>query len=376
MSPTNRAARSSAKLVANGESGGPPSVSGEPAEAASKRPASGDRPRYWRQGLDVEARRIAMVVYPGITALDTVGPLEVFATANLIASLIGRKPLYDLQVIASHDRPVATSVGMSVNPSCKLEELVLPLDTLLVSGGLGQEEACKDAHLLQFLRSASRRVRRLGSICTGAFPLAEAGLLDGKRATTHWALARDLEKRYPKVTVQVDRIFIRDGNVYTSAGVTAGNDLALALIEEDQGRAFALRCARSMVVPFKRAGGQAQFSLQLQAQFASTPAVQRVQEWAAENISGDLSVTTLAARAGMSERNFARLFREATGMTPAEFVERLRVDAARRLLENPAQRRECIATECGFGSADTLRRVFQKRVGVTPSQYRDRFSTA
>ena len=331
---------------------------------------------YWRHGQEAGMRRIAMVVFPGIMALDAVGPLEVFATANLIAAQTSRgRKLYDLQVVATRDRPVPTSVGMSVNPNCRLEDLPAALDTVLISGGLGQEEACKDQRLLDFLRSSSQRVRRIGSICTGAFPLAAAGLLDGRHATTHWALAAELGRRYPKVTVQVDRIFVRDGNICTSAGVTAGIDLALALIEEDHGRVFALRCARSMVVPFKRAGGQAQFSLQLQAQFATSPVVQRVQEWAADNLALDLSVTTLAARASMSERNFARLFREATGNTPAEFVERLRVDAARRLLENPAQRLDSIATECGFGSADTLRRVFHKHVGTTPSQYRERFAS-
>jgi len=340
--------------------------------AKGRRRARPGAPVYWRQDLP---RRVVMVIFPDITALDTVGPLEVFATANLISASIGReKPLYEIDVVASHDQPVPTSIGLTVNPTCKLEEVAFPVDTLLVSGGLGQVAACLDRRLTGFLRAASPHARRVGSICTGAFPLAAAGLLDGRSATTHWALAKELERDYPKVTVEIDRIFVRDGKIYTSAGVTAGIDLALALIEEDHGRAFALRCARSMVVPFKRAGGQAQFSVQLQEQFATTPAVQRVQEWAAEHLADDLTVPALSARAGMSRRNFNRMFRQATGATPAEFVERQRVDAARRLLESTDQRLESVAVACGFGSADTLRRVFTRRVGATPSQYRERFS--
>jgi transcriptional regulator GlxA family with amidase domain len=328
-----------------------------------------------QSAADDAPRRVVILIYPGIFALDTVGPLEAFAMANYIACGTGtNRPLYELSVVAVSPSPIPTSVGFTVTPTCGIDKLEFPVDTLLVSGGFGQREASKDERLKAFLRRTSRRVRRYGSVCTGAFPLAAAGLLEGRSATTHWAMAAELQRLYPNVKVEPDRVFTRDGNVYTSAGISAGIDLALALIEEDHGRALALKVARGLVVPFKRAGGQAQFSTHLQAQFATTPAIQRVQEWAAENLKADLSVDVLARHIGMSPRNFARSFKEATGATPAEFVARLRVDRVRELLEDTMQQLQAVATQCGFSSADSMRRVFLEHVGVTPAQYRERFS--
>ena len=316
-----------------------------------------------------EPRLVVMLVYPGVVAMDVFGPLEAFATANMIA----RRPLYRLTVAAIGRAAVDTSLGIPILPSVTVADIDGPIDTLLVSGGFGQAEASCDQRLLSWLRSAKPQARRCGSICTGAFVLAAAGLLDGKRATTHWAMAQELSRRYPRIAVEVDRIFVRDGDLYTSAGVTAGIDLAISMIEEDHGRLLALRVARSLVVYLKRPSGQSQFSNLLLAQFAASPPVRLAQEWALENLTKDLSVKALAARARMSERTFRRAFAEETGETPRDFVERIRFDAARSLFEEAQLPVQAVATRCGFETVDNLRRAFVRRLGVTPQQYRQRF---
>jgi len=319
-----------------------------------------------------EPRFVVMLVYSGVVAMDIFGPLEAFAMANATA----RRPLYRLAIAGMSLAPVDTSIGIPITPSVAVADIKEPIDTLLVSGGFGQAEASCDERLLAWLRTGRQQARRCGSICTGAFVLAAAGLLDGRRATTHWAMAAELGQRYPKVAVDVDRIFVRDGNVYTSAGVTAGIDLALGMIEEDHGRTLALRVARSLVVHLKRPGGQSQFSNLLLAQFAANPAVRLVQEWALENLAAGLSVKTLAKRAHMSERTFRRAFAEETGETPRDFVERIRIDAARSLFEEAQSPVQAVATRCGFETVDNLRRAFIRRLGVTPQQYRQRFRLA
>jgi transcriptional regulator GlxA family with amidase domain len=251
------------------------------------------------------------------------------------------------------------------------------IDTLIVAGGLGTRAAVSDPALIAWLRRAAPRVRRLASVCSGAFLLAEAGLLDGRRATTHWSSCADLARRYPRVKVEPDPIFVRDGNVYTSAGVTSGMDLALALVEEDHGRELALAVARWLVLFLKRPGGQSQFSAQLSVQLASRQPLQELQAWIVENVHADLSVAALAARAGMSPRNFARVFTREIGVTPARFVETARVEAARRQLEDDgSQGVENVAAACGFGSAETLRRAFLRTLRVSPTDYRSRFQAA
>jgi transcriptional regulator GlxA family with amidase domain len=319
-----------------------------------------------------EPRFIVMLVYPGVVTMDIFGPLEAFATANAIA----HRPLYRLAIAGMTMAPVDTSLGIRITPSVAVADIKEPIDTLLVSGGYGQVEASGDQHLLAWLRAGRRHARRCGSICTGAFVLAAAGLLDGKRATTHWAMAEELGRRYPQISVEVDRIFVRDGSVYTSAGVTAGIDLALGMIEEDHGRTLALRAARSLVVHLKRTGGQSQFSNLLIAQFAASPAVRLAQEWALENLAADISVKALAVCAHMSERTFRRAFAEETGETPRDFVERIRIDAARSLFEEAQLPVQAVATRCGFETVDNLRRAFVRRLGVTPQQYRQRFRLA
>jgi len=319
-----------------------------------------------------DPRLIVMLIYPGVMTMDVFGPLEAFATANHAAGL----PLYRLEIAAMTTAPVATSLGIAITPTVALDDIAGPIDTLLVSGGFGQPVASSDQRLLAWLRTNRLRARRCGSICSGAFVLAAAGLLDGKRATTHWALANELDRRYPEISVEADAIFVRDGSIYTSAGVTTGIDLALGLIEEDHGRTLSLRVARALVAYLKRPGGQSQFSNHLLAQFAASPPVRQAQEWALENLSADLSVKALAKRARISERSFRRAFVEETGEAPRDFVERIRIDAARSLFEEAQLPVQVVAARCGFETVDNLRRAFVRRLGVTPQDYRQRFRLA
>lgn len=314
-------------------------------------------------------RLVVMLVYPGVMTMDVVGPLEAFAAANAES----HQPLYRLAIVSMDGKPVATSLGIRLFPSVAAARIAGPIDTLLVSGGHGQVEARTNPALLKWLRTQGRKARRCGSICTGAFVLAASGLLDGKRATTHWALADDLRRHYPKVTVDIDRIFVRQDSIYTSAGVTAGIDLALALIEEDHGRKLALRVARALVVYLQREGGQEQFSSRLQAQFTDSGPIRDAQDWAMDNLAADLSGPALAQRAGMSERTFRRAFFAETGETSREFVERARVEAARQLLDEGKLPLQTVARRCGLETMDTLRRAFVRRFGITPQQYRERF---
>jgi transcriptional regulator GlxA family with amidase domain len=313
-------------------------------------------------------RRVAMLIYPGVAPLDVAGPLQVFGVANFLA----KRRLYEIMTVAPTAEPVATPLGFAFLPACAMTALALPIDTLLVSGG-GGADAVKDPAIFAWLAQTAPQARRFGSICTGAFILAAAGLLDGRRVTTHWALSDELARRHPTAIVEGDAIFIRDRNLYSSAGISAGIDLALALLEEDHGRELALDVARYLVLFLKRSGGQAQFSTQLQAQFSSIPAIQQVQRWCHENLAEDLSVGALARRAAMSERSFGRAFREAAGQTPAEFVMTARLQAACRLLEDTELARKTIAERCGLRSPAAMRRVFLRRLGVSPAQYCNQF---
>src|SRR4051794_18068897 len=309
-----------------------------------------------------------MLIYPGVAPLDVAGPLQVFGVSNFLA----KQKLYEVITVAPTAGPVPTPLGFAFMPTCAMAALALPVDTLLVSGG-GGPDAGTDPEILDWLRMASRKARRFGSVCTGAFALGAAGLLDGKRVATHWAFGAELARRNPAAKVEIDPIFVRDGNIYSSAGISAGIDLALSLIEEDHGRDFALKVARYLVLFLQRSGGQAQFSTHLQAQFSTVPAIQKVQQWCKENLESDLRVATLARHAAMSERSFIRTFREDTGSTPAEFVLQARLEAARRLLEETMLAPKIIAQRCGFGAPAALRRSFARSLGVSPAEYRDRF---
>ncbi len=316
-----------------------------------------------------EPRRVVIVIFPGVQPLDVIGPAEVFHTAARIDP-----PGYAVEVVAAKPGPVRSStVGLTVDRT--IAACRGPIDTLVVAGGGGVSAAAQDPRLLTWLEQAARRARRVCSVCTGAFLLAEAGLLEGRRATTHWAGCVALARRFPGVAVEPDQIFVRDGEVYTSAGVTAGMDLALALVEDDLGRATALEVARWLVVFVKRPGGQSQFSAQLAAQTAERAPLRELQDWIAGNLGADLSVPALAERAHMSERNFARAFRKELGMTPAAYVETVRVEAARIALESSEAPVEVVASRNGFGTVETMRRAFHRRIGVGPAGYRARFKS-
>ncbi|MEA2418909.1 MAG: hypothetical protein QOE60_1115 [Thermoleophilaceae bacterium] len=313
-------------------------------------------------------RRVVIVAFPRVQTLDVLGPAEVFTTATLLSQRDG----YAVEVVAARPGPLPTS-SVALYPDRTLDRCRGPIDTLLVAGGRGVNEAARDEQLIAWVKGAAKRSRRVTSVCTGAFLLAQAGLLDGRRATTHWASCDELARRHPEIEVEPDPIFVRDGDVITSAGVTAGMDLALALVEEDLGREAALDTARWLVLFLKRPGGQAQFSTQLAAQMADREPLRELQEWLPDNLAEDLSVPSLARRACMSERNFARAFREETGMTPAAYVEMARVESARIALETGALPVEAIARPAGFGTVETMRRAFRRRVGVSPNSYRGRF---
>jgi transcriptional regulator GlxA family with amidase domain len=322
-------------------------------------------------------RTIALVGFTDAQVLDITGPLEVFArTTRWLEDERIEGPRYSTILLAHDAGPIQTSGGLRLVADRSFVDLVTPIDTLLVAGGTGTPGAMQDRELIAWLRRMMRRVRRMGAVCTGTFVLAEAGLLDGRRATTHWRMCSALAERYPAIRVEPDPIFIRDGSLYTSAGVTAGMDLALALVEEDHGRRAALEVARELVLFLRRPGGQSQFSAQLKAQLAEREPLRELQAWISEQPAADLSVPALAQRVAMSPRNFARVFTREVGVTPARFVERVRVEAARRQLEESTRGVDNVADECGFGCAESMRRAFVRALNVAPSEYRSRFRSA
>jgi transcriptional regulator GlxA family with amidase domain len=323
-------------------------------------------------------RRIALVVYPDFEPLDLTGPFSVFTgTDRWLREVQGREThAYTVEVVGAEVGPLRAAGGLGILVDRSFHTIRGEIDTLLVVGGPGTRSAVQDQELLTWLRRVAPRVRRLGAVCTGSFILAKAGLLDGRRVTTHWASGAELARRYPQVIVDADPIFIRDGKIYTSAGVTAGMDLALALVEEDYGREVALQIARHLVLYVRRPGGQSQFSTLLVAQGSSREPLGELQTWIVENLDADLSVPALARRVAMSPRHFARVFTREVGITPGQFVEKVRIEAARRCLEESPQGVKAIAADCGFGSADTMRRAFLRTLRVAPLAYRDRFRVA
>ncbi len=316
-------------------------------------------------------RGVEVLAFPDVQLLDVAGPVQVFAAANEQADGPGALPPYRIRLIAPEGAQIRATSGLAFLAE-PLPDLAEPLDTLIVAGGQGVMRAAEDASLIDWLKHRAGAARRTASVCTGAFLLAAAGLLDGRRAVTHWEYCDLLKRRHPAVTVERDPIFVRDGPVWTSAGVTSGIDLSLALVEEDLGRAVALGVARHLVVFLKRPGGQAQFSAALSLQTADDHFA-GLHGWLAEHLAETLSLSRLAAQAGMSERTFLRRYREATGLTPARAIERLRVEAARQLLADTRQPAKRIAARCGFGSEETMRRSFVRLQGVSPQDYRQRF---
>jgi transcriptional regulator GlxA family with amidase domain len=324
-------------------------------------------------------RRIVFVAGPGTEILDLVGPLQVFARASdtYCRENPGARPIYSVEVVSiSSRRSLMANCGLRFAAHKTFREMRGKIDTLLVAGGdaIEQNEIISEA--VRWLKTIARRARRVGSVCTGAMLLARAGLLDGRRATTHWNWCQTLIKRAPRADVDPDPIFVRDENIYTSAGVTAGMDLALALVEEDYGPRLALQVARNLVLYLRRPGGQSQFSAALSLQSTDRKPLREMEAWVLDNLNKPLTVPALAQRVAMSPRNFARVFTREMKTTPAKYVERLRVEAARRRLEESHNSMETIADECGFGNVNSMRNVFQRTLKIAPGQYRRHFRHA
>jgi transcriptional regulator GlxA family with amidase domain len=321
-------------------------------------------------------RRIVFVAAPGTEILDLVGPLQVFARASeiFVRQNPGVSPIYSVEVATtSPHRAFVANCGLQITAHKTFRELRGNIDTLLVAGGSAVENDEVSAEVIRWLKTIAGRIRRIGSVCTGAMLLARAGLLDGRRATTHWNWCEVLIRRAPRAQVDPDPIFVRDKNVYTSAGVTAGMDLALALVEEDHGSRLALQVARNLVLYLRRSGGQSQFSAALSLQLTDRKPLRDLEAWVLDNLDKPLTVPVLAQRVGMSPRNFARVFAKEMKTTPAKFVERLRVETARRRLEESQNSMESIANECGFGNVNSMRNVFQRALRIAPGQYRRHF---
>lgn len=315
-------------------------------------------------------RRVAIAIFPQVQALDVAGPLDVFAEAN---GFIAPDDGYAITLVGVDDSPVRASNGTRMLADLTCDQAQEGFDIALVAGGPALPTDIPDPRLTAWLRDVASRCERYGSICTGAFALGHAGLIDGRHVTTHWQNAPQLARQFPKARVELDRIHIRDGNLVTSAGVTAGIDVALALVAEDHGPTVALAVAKRLVVFAQRRGGQSQFSPYLSAPADETSPAAKVQAYVMEHIGERLTVEKLAQIAGMSGRNFARAFVEATDLTPHDFVERARIDAARHALESTVTPLKTIAYECGFGTADRMRIVFRQRLGVSPNDYRTSF---
>src|SRR5581483_145927 len=321
----------------------------------------------------MKVRRIAILLYDGVETIDVAGPADVFFSAN---QLLGRQPApYDLVVAGTRRGRIVAESGVCFHADTALSDGGL-FDTVIIPGGKGLRVNPKtSAAIGKFLRGQARRVRRIASVCTGIYALADTGLLDGRNVTTHWRHASDVQQRWPKLRVNADAIFIKDGSLYTSAGVTAGIDLALALVEEDFGSELALAVAREIVVYLKRSGGQLQYSQPLVAQTKSKTRFGDLAEWIRGNLQSDLTVEVLAERVNLSPRHFARKFKDTFALTPADFVEELRLDEARWLLVNGDDVINDLAQTIGYVGDDTFRRAFERRFGIAPTEYRRRFRT-
>jgi transcriptional regulator GlxA family with amidase domain len=345
-----------------------------PMESRSSLPDISQSSELSRRSSPGEPRRVAMVAFPAVQILDVTGPLEVLSSAGMAETSSGRGPGYAIEIVGPELGSLRASSGLSLGVDRTYADRPDSLDLLIVAGGLGSRTAVHDERLLEYIRAAAPRARRVCSVCTGAFILAAAGLLEGRRVTTHWAYAADLAEQYPSIDVDPDSIYVRDGEVWTSAGVTAGMDLALALVEEDSDRELALEISRWLVLFLKRPGGQSQFSAQLAGQMAERDSLRDLQTQVVDHPEADHSIESLASRVAMSPRHFARVFREEVGQSPARFVECVRVEAARRRLEESGRSVEEIADGVGFGTGETMRRAFLRQLGVGPAAYRERFS--
>ena len=324
-----------------------------------------------------KVRKIGILVFPDFEVLDVCGPFDVFVYADRFLRMTGKENErgYEVLVIAAARGPIKSKCSLQILATHSCDEVTADFDTLIVVGGEGVEQACAEPTLVEWVQRIAPRSRRIASVCTGAFLLATAGLLNDRRVTTHWLFCDQLSSCFPSLRIEANRIFVRDGNVYTSGGITAGIDMALALVEEDIGREIARLVAGTMVVFMRRPGGQTQFSPFLQAEAKSRRDIRELQTWIVANPAEDHQVARLADRTAMSPRNFARLFHCETGMTPAKFVEHARTEAARCKLEQTTLPLEVIAEQCGYRSANRMRRSFQRLLNVAPHDYRERFQS-
>lgn len=327
-----------------------------------------DRPPTAPIGVDI-------IVYPGFKAMEAVGPMSVFEYANVHLRRAGRPDGYAVAVASSQPGQVASDTLMALQATKGLDPRSLPHTAIVVGARDIQRALAEGGAIVDWVGAAAPRLARLAALCSGAFFLGAAGVLDGKAATTHWSVAERLQQDHPGIDVDADAIFVRAGNVWTSAGVTAGIDLALALVEEDFGKELALQVATDMVVYLKRPGGQSQFSAHLLSERTARPGIREIQQWILENLHARLSVAQLAQKAMMSERHFARVFQQEVGASTQEFIATCRVERARQLLADQALPLKTVAARAGFNGEAQMRRAFQKRMGIAPAQYRERFAT-
>lgn len=338
---------------------------------------------FVRPKVNLQHRHIAMLVYPDCLLIDAIGPMEVFNFANGVLQLMGRispsESVYTLTIVAEHSGPIKTSSGIRIFADKGYEDINDGIDTLMVAGATHKayiEAAVQDTKLRAWLIHMMPKVRRMVSICTGAFVLAGSGLLNGRKATTHWMYCDQMAKQYRDIRVEPDRIFVRDGDMYTSGGVTAGIDLALSLVEEDWGWEVAAEVARKMLIFMRRPGGQSQFSSYVFSEAKTRKDFRELQAWIVSNPHADLGVEQLAERMAMSPRNFSRLFCQEIGVTPAKFVERIRLEAARNMMLQTNLPVESVAAHCGFNNSEQMRRTFQRLLKTTPQEHRSLFKMA
>jgi transcriptional regulator GlxA family with amidase domain len=311
-------------------------------------------------------RKVVIVGPPPVQVLDVTGPLEVFSNA----------PDYQIQLAnPGLGRTLQTNRGVVLGDATPIADVQGPIDTLVIAGGPGAESGSYEPNFIAWIKKAASHSRRVASICTGAFLLAEAGLLNGKQAVTHWTFCDRLAREYPKVVVRPEPIFLRDGSIYTSAGITAGIDLSLTLVEEDHGHETALKIARFLIMFLVRPGGQAQYSHMLSHQAVTSQPLRELQVWMLQHLGEDLTVESLAGRIGMSARHFTRVCLRETGMNPGQFVDRMRVEAAQQIIDSSSRGLKEIADACGFKSADAMRRTFLRVLGVTAGEYASRFKS-
>jgi transcriptional regulator GlxA family with amidase domain len=320
-------------------------------------------------------RRVVVLVNRHAFSLEYVGPIQVFGEANWMLENSGRDEGYDIEVVATEPGTVYEVKGLEVTASQPYHALTGEVDTLMIQAVDQDERVLGDERLLQWVREMAGKVRRIASVCVGTYVLAESGVLDGRRATTHWAACRDFRTRYPKIHLKEDPIYVQDGNVYTSAGASCGLDLALAMVEEDFGTELARRVAQGLVMYMKRPGTQAQFSVPVQSEFPEDSRMTELQAYISENLDEDLSVESLAKQIGMSSRNFSRAFTREIGVSPGRYVEQVRLERARQALEQTRSPLSRIAQWCGYRTSNGLRLAFERQFGVTPREYRNRFST-